>query len=416
MGPRIDPARVQAVHSENGALDAYARLIVEVGLNLEAGQTLGVSAFVEHAPLVRAVARVAYENGARYVDVLYGDEFVRRTYVDLAPDESLGVSQGWAVERVRSFGERGAYLTIRGHPDPTLFDDADGARVARSRMREEQAIFLSHVTSRKVNWCIVGCPTEGWAKAALGEPDLARMWEVVLGAVRMNEPDPVAAWKEHIDRLNVRAKALDDRRFDALHFTGPGTDLTIGLHEGSRWRSAEETTHWGRTFVPNLPTEEVFTTPDARRTEGKVRSTYPLFAQGKMVEGLELRFEGGRIVDVAATVGADVVRGQVAEDDGASMLGEVALVDGTSRIGKSGIVFLDTLFDENATAHIAYGQGFPFAVDGAEELTPEEQHAAGVSHSSIHTDLMIGGPEVDVDGVTKDGEAVPIIRNDAWQL
>jgi aminopeptidase len=404
------------VTGDNGALDAYARLIIEVGVNLEAGQTLGISAFVEHAPLVREVVRVAYENGARYVDVLYADEYVRRSYVELAPDESLGVSTSWAIERVRSFGDRGAYLTIRGHPDPTLFDDVDGTRIARSRMRDEQAIFLSHVTSRKVNWCIVGCPTAGWAKAALGEPDLDRMWDAVLATVRMNESDPVAAWKEHITRLNTRAKALDERRFDALHFAGPGTDLSIGLHEGSRWRSAEETTHWGRTFVPNLPTEEVFTTPNAYRTEGTVRSTYPLFAQGKMIENLELRFEGGRIVDVKASTGEDVVRGQVAEDDGASMLGEVALVDGTSRIGKSGIVFLDTLFDENATAHIAYGQGFPFAVDGAEEMSPEEQHAAGVSHSSIHTDLMIGGPEVDVDGVTKDGEAVPIIRDDAWQL
>jgi aminopeptidase len=404
------------VTGDNGALDAYARLIIEVGVNLEAGQTLGISAFVEHAPLVREVVRVAYENGARYVDVLYADEYVRRSYVELAPDESLGVSTSWAIERVRSFGDRGAYLTIRGHPDPTLFDDVDGTRIARSRMRDEQAIFLSHVTSRKVNWCIVGCPTAGWAKAALGEPDLDRMWDAVLATVRMNESDPVAAWKEHITRLNTRAKALDERRFDALHFAGPGTDLSIGLHEGSRWRSAEETTHWGRTFVPNLPTEEVFTTPNAYRTEGTVRSTYPLFAQGKMIENLELRFEGGRIVDVKASTGEDVVRGQVAEDDGASMLGEVALVDGTSRIGKSGIVFLDTLFDENATAHIAYGQGFPFAVDGAEEMSPEEQHAAGVSHSSIHTDLMIGGPEVDVDGITKDGEAVPIIRDDAWQL
>ncbi len=404
------------MYSENGALDAYAKLIVEIGINLEAGQTLGITAFVEHAPLVRAVTRVAYESGARFVDVLYTDEFVRRSYVDLAPDEALGVSPGWAVERVRSFGERGAYLTIRGHPDPTLFNDVDGTRVARSRMREEQAAFLSHVTRRRVNWCIVGCPTEGWATAALGEPDLDRMWDTVLATVRMDEPDPIASWQEHIERLNRRAQALDERRFDAIRFTGPGTDLTIGLHEGSRWRSAEETTQWGRTFVPNLPTEEVFTTPDARRTEGTVRSTYPLFAQGKIVEGLELRFEGGRIVEVEAKKGGDVVRGQIAEDDGASMLGEVALVDGTSRVGKSGITFLDTLFDENATAHIAYGQGFPFAVDGAEELSPEEQHAAGVSHSSIHTDIMIGGPEVDVDGVTRDGETVPIIRDDAWQL
>jgi aminopeptidase len=404
------------MQTEGRTLDAYARLIVEVGVNLEAGQVLGISAFVEHYPLVREVTRVAYENGARFVDVLYADEFVRRSYVAMAPDESLGVSPDWVVERVRSFGDRGAYLTIRGHPDPTLFEDVDGRRVARSRMRDEQAAFLSHVTRRRVNWCIVGCPTEGWAKAALGKPDLDLMWEAVLGTVRLNEPDPIAAWREHIERLNRRAVALDERHFDALRFTGPGTDLTVGLHEGSRWRSAEETTHWGRRFVPNMPTEEVFTTPDARRTEGTVRSTYPLFAQGKIVEGLELRFEGGRIVEVDAKTGVEVVRGQVSEDDGASLLGEVALVDGTSRVGRAGITFLDTLFDENATAHIAYGQGFPFAVDGAEELPPEEQHARGISHSSIHTDLMIGGPEVDVDGLTRGGTAVPIIRNDAWQL
>jgi aminopeptidase len=209
---------------------------------------------------------------------------------------------------------------------------------------------------------------------------------------------------------------MDEHRFDKIRFRGPGTDLTVGLHAGSRWRSAQESTHWGRSFVPNLPTEEIFTTPDARRTEGHVRSTYPLLAQGKVVEGLELTFEGGRIVDVQASKGAEIVRGQVESDDGAAMLGEVALVDGTSRVGKSGIVFVDTLFDENATAHIAYGQGFPFAVDGAEDMSPEEQHANGVSHSSIHTDLMIGGPEVDVDGITADGEEVPIIRADAWQL
>jgi aminopeptidase len=397
-------------------LDAYARLITEVGLNLEEGQTLGITAFVEHAPLARAVARVAYEQGARFVDVLYLDEYVRRSYVDLAPEDALGVSPEWALERVRSFGDRCAYLTIRGHPDPTLFDDADGDRIAKSRMREEQAIWLSHVTGRRVNWCIVGCATEGWARAALGEPDLDRMWDAVLAAVRMDEPDPVAAWREHIVALNRRAATLDERRFDAIRFRGPGTDLTVGLHAGSRWRSAEESTHWGRSFVPNLPTEEVFTTPDSRRTEGHVRSTYPLLAQGKIVEGLELRFEGGRIVDVSAEKGAEVVRGQVSADDGAAMLGEIALVDGTSRVGRSGIVFVDTLYDENATAHIAYGQGFPFAVDGAEDLGPEEQHAAGISHSSIHTDLMIGGPEVDVDGITKDGGEVPIIRADAWQL
>ena len=281
------------------------------------------------------------------------------------------------LERRKSFADRGAFLTVRGSPDPHLFDDVDKDRLGRSRRREEDDIWLRQVTERLVNWCIVGCPTEGWAKTVFGEPDEARLFEAIRTVVRLDEDDPVAAWRSHVERLERRAQALNERRFDSLRFRGPGTDLTVGLHPGSNWSSAREDTVWGRSFVPNLPTEEVFTTPDARRTEGVVRSTRPLFTQGTIVEGLEMRFAGGRIEDVSASAGEEVMRAQVATDEGSRTLGEVALVDGGSRVGQTGITFYDTLFDENATSHIAYGQGFAASVEGADDLSREDRDRAG---------------------------------------
>ena len=353
-------------------LDAYARLIVEVGVNLEPDQSFGVTAYVEHAPLVRAVTRVAYERGARHVDVQYLDEEVRKATVELGPDELLGWTPPWMLERRRSY-DRGAYLIVRGHPDPHMFDGVDGELLARSRRHEEDAAWLRQVTDRVVSWCIVGCPTPGWAKTVFGEPDEERLWDAVLRTVRLDEDDPAAAWRAHVERLQQRATALNERRFDAIRFRGPGTDLTVGLHPDSRWQSAEDETVWGREHVPNLPTEEVYTTPDYRRTEGVVRSTRPLFSSGTIVEGLELRFAGGRVQEVNAERGADVVRTQVATDPGAGVLGEVALVDGSSRVGETGITFFDTLFDENATSHVAYGQGFAANVEGVDGLSADEQ-------------------------------------------
>jgi aminopeptidase len=233
--------------------------------------------------------------------------------------------------------------------------------------------------------------------------------------VRLDQPDPVAAWRDHIARLQQRAAALNERRFDHLRYRGPGTDLTIGLHPDGAWQAALDESN-GIEHVANMPTEEVFTSPDSRRVEGVVRSTLPLQIQGNIVRDLEVRFENGNAVEVRAASGEDVMRTHVATDPGAARLGEVALVDGDSAVGKTGLVFYDTLFDENAASHIALGAAIVQAVPWAHEASPEERFDKGVNHSSIHTDFMIGSDELEVDGVTKDGEAVPILRSGAWQL
>jgi aminopeptidase len=403
------------VNAADQRLETYARLAVQVGLNLQPGQTLGINALIEHAPLARAIARQAYESGARYVDVLYSDQHVRRAHIAQAADEQLGFSPPWLVTRLRDLGEMGgALVAITGNPEPELYADLDGERVGKARMREvaEESLKL---TDGLCNWTIVAYPNEGWAETVFGEPDVERLWQAVGTAVRLDEPDPIGAWRDHIARLQQRAETLNERRFDHLRYRGPGTDLTIGLHPTSEWQAALDESR-GIKHVANMPTEEVFTTPDARRVDGTVRSTLPLQIQGNIIRGLEVRFEGGRVAEIHADSGEEVMRTHAATDDGAARLGEVALVDGHSRVGATGLVFYDTLFDENASSHIALGASIVQAVAGASEQTADERHAAGVNHSSIHTDFMIGSNELEIDGVTADGDAVPIMRNGDWLL
>jgi aminopeptidase len=398
-------------------LDDYARLIVEIGVNLQDGQDLFITCLPEHLPLARALARVGYAKGARWVDLNCVDPHIRRALIENGPDESLEFSPPWMIARINAAAERqSAHVSITGEAEPELYADLDQERVGKSRMVKLFQTYLEHVASRRLSWCVVGMPNEGWATTVFGEPDVERLWQAVASTVRLDEPDPVAAWDAHVKRLAARTKLLNERRFDAVRFRGPGTDLTVGLLPQSRWAGGGTETQWGQPFLPNLPTEEVFTTPDPRRTEGTVRSTYPLSLQGTIVRDLEIRFEGGRAVDVQASNGAEVVRGQMDTDEGARMLGEVALVDGDSRVGRTGVTFLNTLYDENASSHIAYGQGLPMAVEGADGLDSEGHKQLGINQSAMHTDFMIGGPEVDVDGLTKAGDAVPIIRKGAWEL
>jgi len=401
----------------NGRLDRYAELAIRSWVNLAPGQELGIGALPEHAPLVRALARAAYTAGAKYVEATYWDEHVRRALIELAPDESLSWSPPWSIRRVEHrAAEHAAQISITGDPDPELLADLDGGRVARARPVDMIRRAGELMSTNPINWCVLAYPNEGWATTVFGEPDVDRLWTAVEHAVRLDDSDPVAAWQEHSEKLMERAEALNDRRFDAIRFRGPGTDLMIGLLPDSYWAGGGDTTSWGRRYVPNVPTEEIYTTPAWRRTEGIVRSTRPLALQGTIVRDLEVVFEQGRTVHVDASSGADVVRGEMAVDEGAAYLGEVALVTGDSRVADTGITFFDTLFDENVTCHIAYGFAYPERVRGGQDVPPDDRRAHGFNYSVIHTDFMIGGPEVEVDGITTDGDEIPIIREDQWQL
>jgi aminopeptidase len=388
-----------------------------VGCNLQPGQILGVGANLEHAPLVHAVAHEAYAAGAKFVDVHYSDPHVRRAQIEGAPEESLGFSPRWLVERAQAHGEaRAAYVAITGTAEPELFSDLDGRRVGLARMKEVAETMLRATDHNLINWTVVAYPNEGWAETIFGEPDVERLWEALATSVRLDEPDPVAAWRAHTARLSARAADLNRRRFDSLRFRGPGTDLTVGLHPEGDFLAALDRTADGIEFVANMPTEEVYGAPDARRTEGTVRSTRPLVLGGSVVRDLEVRFEAGKAVEIDASAGAEVMRAHVTADEGGVRLGEVALVDGESRVGRTGITFYDTLFDENATCHIALGAAITQSLPGSEDLSPQERAERGLNHSSIHTDFMIGGPEVEVDAVTADGDVVPLLRNDEWLL
>jgi aminopeptidase len=393
----------------NHRVERYADLIVRVGANVQPGQIVDIRADVEHVEVARAVARAAYAAGAGFVDLVYRDPHVRRALIEHADDEVLSWSPPWLLERTHRMGEaRAAVIALTGDADPDLLSDLPGVRVGKARPKEIAEENSRQINERLNNWTVAGVPNEGWARQMFGKPDVDRLWELVEFCTRLNEPDPVEAWRQHVLSLGSRAAALNALQLDAVRFRGRGTDLTVGLLPESRWQGVESTTAGGIPYVANMPTEEVFTTPDARRTEGHVRSTRPLVLHGRIVTGLEMRFVGGRIVQVRAEKGADVIEGELSIDDRAPYLGEVSLVDGMSRVGRTGVTFFDTLFDENVTCHIAYGGAYAEAVEGE----PDD----GMNVSAVHTDFMVGGPEVDVDGITRDGAVVPLLRRDVWQL
>jgi aminopeptidase len=388
-------------------LEGYAELVVRVGANVQPGQEVFVFAAVEHHDLVRALTRQSYRAGASYVNVLYNDAHARKAMIELGPDEALTYAPGWLKEFVTSLAGN-AMIATTGDPEPELMADLDGERVGRAVAQEIVQIRMQQLGENTVNWVGVGAPGEAWAKQVFGEPDVERLWETVAFCMRLDEPDPPAAWREHLARLQERTTQLNELKADALRYRGPGTDLTVGLLPNVRWMSGSSDTSEGITYVANMPTEEVFTSPDARRTEWTIRQTLPLPLSGQIVRGLELTFENGRAVRVEAETGADLVRSHFASIENADRLGEVALVTKESRVGQTGLVFNDPLYDENATCHIAYGAGLPFLLEGE----PND----GFNVANMHIDFMVGGPELEVDAVLADGTVRPLIRNEEWQL
>jgi aminopeptidase len=394
--------------NENGdRLERYAELAVRVGANVQPGQEVFVHSMVEHADVARALVRQAYRAGASYVHFLYHDDHLRRAMIELGPDSALTYSPAWEKELTLETAGN-ASLGTTGRPDPQLLADLDGERIGRAIQTEIAEIVQRQHRESAVNWCGIGAPNEGWAQQVFGEPDVERLWEKVAFCMRLDEPDPVAAWREHMARLEARAETLTALKPDAIHYRGPGTDLTVGLLPTARWGSARFRTAGGIDYVANMPTEEIFTTPDSRRAEGTIRSSMPLSLHGQLIRGLEFTFQDGRIVGVEAESGAELVRSQLATVENADRLGELALVTNESRVGQSGTLYYDTLFDENATCHIAYGMGLAYAFDG--EPDP------AMNPSNIHVDFMVGGPELEVDAVLADGTEVPLIRNEEWQL
>jgi aminopeptidase len=401
-------------------LEKLAETAVRVGLRLQPGQDLFLTAPVAALPLARLIVEQAYKAGAGLVTPIFSDEEIALSRFRFAPDASFDRAPGWLYEGVaRAFAANTARLAIVGE-DPMLLAEADPAKVARANKANSIAYLpaLEKIAGFDINWNIVAYPTTSWAKRVFpGDEDdvgVGKLAEAIFAASRVDGDDPVAAWAAHNSALGRRTEWLNGKRFQALHYSGPGTDLTIGLAEGHDWQGGAATAKNGITCNPNIPTEEVFTTPHARRVDGHVVSTKPLSYQGTLIDGIAVKFEAGRIVAAKAARGEDVLRKVLETDEGAARLGEVALVPHSSPISKSGLLFFNTLFDENAACHIAIGQCYAKCFVGGDKLTPEEIAAQGGNKSMIHIDWMIGSDKIDIDGLDATGARTPVFRKGEW--
>jgi aminopeptidase len=399
---------------DDATLERFADLVVGFGANVQPGQVVSVSCEPGKERFTRAVAASAYRRGAKFVDVAWFDPWVKRARIEHASEDTLEYVPPWYGERILALGDmRGSRISLTGPTAPGLLADLDPVRAGRDRLPAVKESGLV-VNARTTNWSIAPCPTPVWAE--LVHPDLepgealSRLERDLLHVCRLDEDDPEEAWRERIDRLVAVAESLTERRFDAIHLEGPGTDLTVGLFGSSRWQAARFATVDGVVHMPNIPSEEVFTTPDPARVDGTVSATKPLvLVDGTVVRDLRMRFEGGRLAQLDATTGAETMRTIIDRDEGAARLGELALVDGEGRIGALDTVFYDTLLDENAASHLAIGSGFGFCVE-------DDADRALVNQASLHIDFMVGSRELSATGVTRDGERIPALVGGAWQL
>lgn len=404
------------VRSFEENLAKYASLAVRQGAGLQPGQELIVTAELGDAPFVRLIVQEAYRQGAKNVEVFWTDPEIAVTRLREGSDEAVRYVPMWLVDGLtRAYSENSARLGVLSS-DPGLMSSIDPERVAASSRAQGAArkAISALISTNALNWSLVGAASPGWAKAVF--PDLpveeavAKLWDAIFFTARIHEPDPAAAWEAHCQELAKRMAWLNELKLEALHFRGPGTDLRVGLVPGHVWMAGESVSKHGIRFAPNVPTEEVFTMPHRDRVDGFVSSTKPLSLRGQIVDGIRIEFKDGVVVDATAKKGEDTLRKLLDSDEGARRLGEVALVPHSSKVSQSGVLFLNTLYDENAACHIALGSSYGENIAGYETMTPEERLAAGANDSIIHVDWMIGSAEIDIDGLLPNGTTVPIMR------
>lgn len=401
-------------------LDQYAELAIRVGLNVQKGQTVVITTPIACADFVRKLAQKAYDVGAKDVVVDWDDDVVKALRLKHAPEDTLRTYPAWRATGMEEMAKDGAAFLSIYAPNSDLLKDIDPARVAMSSKAAAtaRAGYLNYTRSNKVNWLMVSYPTAEWSAKVfpnLSESErITQLWEQIFKLTRVDKADPVAAWKEHIGTLTAKQNMLNKQKYKQLHFQAPGTDLYIELAPKHKWVAAGSETEGGVFFVPNIPTEEVFTMPARGGTNGTVRSTLPLSYQGSLIDGFSLTFKDGRVVEATAETGQEVLNNMLNMDEGARYLGEVALVPYDSPISQSGLIYYNTLFDENASCHVALGNSYPFTIEGGTAMSAEELAENGYNKSLIHVDFMIGSKDMTIDGITADGTREPVFRNGNW--
>ncbi len=416
------PDRLNKQQKGEKMLKKYADVIVQVGLNIQKGQRLLISAEMNTAPLVREVVKKAYQHGSSLVTVLWNDELLQKIRHEYAPRDSFAEIETWIPKGFLTSAKEGsAFLSVSG-ADPELLKGFDPELIgleAQTRAKHFKTA-SEYITGGAIQWCVVCPPTPKWAKKIYPKKNEktaeAELWKIIEKLCRLNEEDPVAVWKKHLAELEKRRRYLSEKQFDALHFRAPGTDLHIGLPKNHIWAGGGDKTIDGIPFAPNIPTEEVFTMPHKTRIDGTVRSTKPLNYLGNLIEDFSLSFSAGRVVDFHAKKGEATLAKLLEMDEGASRLGEVALVPHRSPVSEAGLIFFNTLYDENAACHLALGNAYHSNIQNGTKMSSKELAEAGVNDSIIHVDFMVGSEKIDIDGIHANGNTEPIMRGGAWQF
>ena len=403
-------------------LEKYAELAVKNGVNIQKGQHLSISAPISAAPFVRLITKKAYEAGAKQVHFRWNDDELTRTRFLYAPDESFEEVPEWEVHTLESLAKNNAAFLSIYIPNPELFKGIDQEKVSNYNKVSGKALkaYSEYMMKDKVSWSLISIPSEDWAARIFPDLDkeegVAKLWDTIFHMTRADQEDPVAAWEDHKKTLGEKAAFLNNKKYKKLHYKAPGTDLSIEFHEKHQWLDASSVNEKGAPFIANIPTEEIYTLPLKTGVNGTVTSTMPLNYSGTLIEGLKLTFKDGQIVEYSANSGEETLKHLVETDEGSRYLGEVALVPHNSPISQSGLLFYNTLFDENASCHLAIGEAYPTTLEGGAQMTREELDAHGVNDSINHVDFMIGSAELDIDGELPDGTIEPLFRKGLWVI